>query len=91
MASIVELEGITVDDRKNIASVFINRINNAKRVVIHVDLIAGLPYETLDEFKNTFNKTFLLLCDELQLGFLKLLRGTQIRNEAEIHNYKFTK
>lgn len=67
----------------------INRINNAKRVVIHVDLIAGLPYETLDEFKNTFNKTFLLLCDELQLGFLKLLRGTKIRNQASDYEYKF--
>lgn len=69
----------------------INKINQGGRVVIHVDLIAGLPYETLDEFKKTFNKTFLLLCDELQLGFLKLLRGTKIRKEADIHNYKFTK
>ena len=77
-------------DNKRIVEI-INNINQAGRVVIHVDLIAGLPYETLDNFKQTFNKTFLLLCDELQLGFLKLLRGTQIRNEAEIHNYKFTK
>ena len=77
-------------DNKRIVEI-INNINQAGRVVIHVDLIAGLPYETLDDFKQTFNKTFLLLCDELQLGFLKLLRGTQIRNEAEIHNYKFTK
>lgn len=69
----------------------INKINSANRVVIHVDLIAGLPFETLDEFKNTFNNTFMLLCDELQLGFLKLLRGTKIRKEASLYNYKFTK
>ncbi len=69
----------------------IKRINQAGRVVIHVDLIAGLPYETLNEFKNTFNKTFLLLCDELQLGFLKLLRGTKIRLQQQEYNYKFTK
>lgn len=69
----------------------IKKINNANRVVIHVDLIAGLPYETLPDFKNTFNNTFTLLCDELQLGFLKLLRGTKIRNEANLYNYKFTK
>ena len=64
-------------------------INNANRTVIHVDLIAGLPYETLDMFKETFNKTFLMLCEELQLGFLKLLRGTKIRNEANLYDYKF--
>lgn len=69
----------------------INKINCANRVVIHVDLIAGLPFETLNDFKTTFNRTFMLLCDELQLGFLKLLRGTKIRNEANIYNYKFTK
>lgn len=69
----------------------INKINNANRVVIHVDLIAGLPYETLDIFKKTFNKTFELLCEELQLGFLKLLRGTKIRKQADVYKYKFTK
>ena len=69
----------------------LDTINNAGRVVIHVDLIAGLPYETLEVFKNTFNNTFLLMCEELQLGFLKLLRGTKIRKEAELYNYKFTK
>lgn len=77
-------------DNKKIVEI-INTINKAGRVVIHVDLIAGLPYETLDNFKQTFNKTFMLLCDELQLGFLKLLRGTKIRNESYLYNYKFTK
>lgn len=68
----------------------IKKINDAKRVVIHVDLIAGLPHENLESFKNTFNKTFLLLCDELQLGFLKLLRGTKLRNQEKEFEYKFT-
>jgi len=77
-------------DNKKILEI-INTINKAGRVVIHVDLIAGLPYETLNDFKTTFNKTFLLLCDELQLGFLKLLRGTKIRNESYLYDYKFTK
>ena len=67
----------------------IKEINQANRVVIHVDLIAGLPFETLKIFKETFNKTFLLQCEELQLGFLKLLRGTKIRNEAELYDYKY--
>ena len=68
----------------------IKTINDSGKTVIHVDLIAGLPYETLASFKETFNKTFLLLCDELQLGFLKLLRGTKIRIESDKYNYKFS-
>lgn len=67
----------------------IKAINEANRVTIHVDLIAGLPYEDLDSFKNTFNQTFLLLCEELQLGFLKLLRGTKLRNTSSLYEYKF--
>ena len=68
----------------------IKAINEANRVTIHVDLIAGLPYEDLNSFKETFNKTFLLLCEELQLGFLKLLRGTKLRKDASLYEYKFT-
>lgn len=68
----------------------IKTINEANRVTIHVDLIAGLPYEDLTSFKDTFNRTFLLLCEELQLGFLKLLRGTKLRKNADLYEYKFT-
>ncbi len=67
----------------------IKKINQAGRVVIHVDLIAGLPFETLSIFKETFNKTFLLQCEELQLGFLKLLRGTKIRKQADLYKYQY--
>ncbi len=56
---------------------------------IHLDLIAGLPYENLNSFKNSFNEVFALRPDMLQLGFLKLLKGTKIRDEKEMHNYKF--
>lgn len=67
----------------------INKINKNKRCTIHIDLIAGLPYEDLSSFKDTFNKTFILKCEELQLGFLKMLRGTKIRNEASLYDYKY--
>jgi len=59
-------------------------------VVIHTDLIAGLPYETYQSFIKSFNDTFNLLTEELQLGFLKELKGTQISNEKEIYNYHFS-
>jgi len=58
-------------------------------VTLHVDLIAGLPYENLTSFKNSFNETYLLMGDELQLGFLKELKGTKISNEKKEHNYTF--
>ena len=56
---------------------------------IHVDLIAGLPYENLDSFANSFNDVYGLEADALQLGFLKLLKGTKIRAEEEKHGYVY--
>ena len=54
---------------------------------IHVDLIAGLPYENYERFKKSFDDVYLLKADALQLGFLKLLKGTKIREEEDKFNY----
>lgn len=59
-------------------------------VILHLDLIAGLPFENLDSFINTFNMIFMLFSNELQLGFLKMLKGTKIRREAELHDYNYS-
>lgn len=59
------------------------------KVTMHIDLIAGLPYEDFSSFKNSFNETYLLMGDELQLGFLKELKGTKISNEKKEHDYTF--
>jgi radical SAM superfamily enzyme YgiQ (UPF0313 family) len=59
------------------------------KLILHLDLIAGLPYEDLDSFKKTFNQIFLLFAEELQLGFLKMLRGTKMRKEASKFNYTY--
>lgn len=56
---------------------------------VHVDLIAGLPYEDMDSFRKSFNDVYSLGADELQLGFLKLLKGTAIRAAAERYGYVF--
>ena len=56
---------------------------------VHVDLIAGLPYEDMESFKKSFNEVYGLGADELQLGFLKLLKGTVIRAEADKYGYVF--
>ena len=50
---------------------------------IHVDLIAGLPYEGYELFARSFNKIYSLGADMLQLGFLKVLPGTPLAAEAE--------
>lgn len=59
----------------------------SSNVILHLDLIAGLPYEDLESFRKTFNDIFALYPDELQLGFLKMLKGTKIRLEAEKYGY----
>lgn len=48
----------------------------------HLDLIAGLPYEGYDRFRESFSRAFLFLPDQLQLGFLKVLKGTRMREKA---------
>ena len=56
---------------------------------VHVDLIAGLPYETLEIFEKSFNDIYALRADMFQLGFLKLLKGTKIRHEADQFDYVY--
>lgn len=55
----------------------------ATNVHIHTDLIAGLPFETYESFLSSLDKTYNLGGDVLQLGFLKVLHGTQISFQKE--------
>lgn len=59
------------------------RIMRTGNIHLHLDLIAGLPEEDMDSFINSFNEVYNLHSHELQLGFLKVLKGTQIEEEAE--------
>ncbi len=56
----------------------------------HLDLIAGLPMETFQQFGQSFNDVYEMKPDQLQLGFLKLLRGSGLRHRAEIYGYQYT-
>lgn len=49
----------------------------------HLDLIAGLPYEDYNSFRKSFNDVYALEPEQLQLGFLKLLKGSGLRYDAE--------
>lgn len=62
-------------------------LNDFKNITLHVDLIAGLPYEDLSSFKKSFNETFELYASELQLGFLKFLKGTHLMTLIDEHQY----
>ena len=68
---------------------------NVKRLLyfgnmhIHVDLIAGLSYEDLPTFAKSFDDVYGLGADMLQLGFLKVLPGTQMRRETEQHDLRY--
>lgn len=57
---------------------------------VHLDLIAGLPEENLVSFKKSFEDVLSLKPHVLQLGFLKLLKGSKIRTQEEKYNYKYS-
>ena len=61
----------------------------ARNIHIHVDLIAGLPYETLDDFIRGFDRAYALDAHTLQLGFLKLLHGSVLREQAEVFGISY--
>ncbi|MCM1134412.1 MAG: B12-binding domain-containing radical SAM protein, partial [Clostridium sp.] len=61
----------------------VGAINEGKNIHIHLDLIAGLPFEGYDSFKNSFNEVYAMRPLQLQLGFLKVLKGTAIWEKAK--------
>lgn len=69
----------------------IQKLMDGDKIDLHLDLIAGLPYETFDRFVQSFNDVFVLRAKELQLGFLKMLRGTALRRNAEKYGYIYDK
>jgi len=68
----------------------VKQIAEMKTISLHLDLIAGLPYEDLTSFQKSFDDVYALNPTELQLGFLKMLSGTQIRKEEEKFHYLYT-
>ena len=67
----------------------VTMVKSGGKIDQHLDLIAGLPEEDYISFRRTFNEVFEMRPEELQLGFLKLLRGTGLRVEAEKYGYVY--
>lgn len=59
------------------------RINGGKNVHQHLDLIAGLPYEDYESFGRSFDRVYAMGPEQLQLGFLKVLKGSEMHMRAE--------
>lgn len=76
------------DDFERLTKV-VNTISGYRNIHQHLDLIAGLPYENYERFGYSFDDVFALKSECLQLGFLKMIKGTGIRNEADIHDYLY--
>lgn len=65
----------------------VKQLMNDGKCDLHLDLIAGLPYETYERFSKSFDDVFAFRAKELQLGFLKMLRGTSLRHDANSYGY----
>ena len=73
----------TMDLKKVRAKV--ERIREKGNVHQHLDLIAGLPYENYESFGHSFNEVYAMHPDQLQLGFLKVLHGSFMYDNAEAY------
>lgn len=67
----------------------VKKIKSFDNIHQHLDLIAGLPYEDVNSFKKSFNDIYALRPEKLQLGFLKLLKGSELRYKKDLYGYKF--
>lgn len=83
------LKAINRQDNWEKLSANVKRLLSFGNMHIHVDLIAGLPYEDLPTFAKSFDDVYGLGADMLQLGFLKVLPGTQMRRETEKHDLRY--
>lgn len=82
---------MAVERKSNTEKALANIASLVKKgnIHVHADLVAGLPYENIASFKDSFDMTYKALPHYIQLGFLKLLKGTKLRDEAKKYGYKF--
>ncbi|HOK62643.1 MAG TPA: B12-binding domain-containing radical SAM protein [Soehngenia sp.] len=64
-------------------------IKEAGNIHQHLDLIIGLPYEDYMTFSKSFDDLYYMQPDKLQLGFLKLLKGSKLRLNEKMHGYVY--
>lgn len=67
----------------------VKKISSYHNIHIHLDLIAGLPFEDLTRFKTSFNDVYSLCPEQFQLGFLKVLRGSNMELRSNKYELEY--
>lgn len=67
----------------------VGRIRQGHNIHVHLDLIAGLPYEDYESFRHSFNVVYSMKPEQLQLGFLKVLKGAYMHQMAEAYGIRY--
>lgn len=68
----------------------VRTINTFHNIHQHLDLIAGLPYEDYESFGRSFNDVYALEPEQLQMGFLKVLKGSPMHEQAEQYGIHYS-
>lgn len=76
------LEAIRRREDLNRLKEVVARLKAGRNIHIHLDLIAGLPYEDLESFRHSFDDVYRMEPSQLQLGFLKVLKGAHMEETA---------
>lgn len=83
------IKAITRKMNFEVLSENVRKIRQYNNVHQHLDLIAGLPYEGYESFKNSYDDVYNLKPQQLQLGFLKVLKGSRMYKEQEKYGIKY--
>ena len=65
------------------------RIKEKGNIHQHLDLIAGLPYEDIKSFRKSFDDVYSMRPDQLQLGFLKVLKGSHMQEMQQVYELRY--
>jgi len=69
----------------------VERVNAGENIHQHLDLIAGLPFEDYESFHKSFNDVYSMRPEQLQLGFLKVLKGSAMEEQADEYGIGYRK
>lgn len=68
----------------------VTKLKSGNNIHLHLDLIAGLPFEDMQSFRISFNDVFALRPHQLQLGFLKVLKGSPMESGSKKYGLRYT-
>lgn len=67
----------------------VRKLSRTEKAHVHIDLIVGLPFEDYESLRVSFNNIYPLKADMIQVGFLKMLKGTAIRFNEKFYDYTY--